>query len=351
MYGKIWLCSRWPWKCRKHWVYWDASGGMECVIMDARRFQRLLCEVAKLSPQQRTALGRVLRGVDEGSEAIAIAESRRSADAPCPHCAHEHVQPWGQSNGLQRWRCKSCRKTFNALTGTPLAGLRKRELWLEHGRALTDGVSLRKVAERCDISLSTAFRWRHRHLEAPRDVQAAVLAGIVEADETYFLKSAKGSRKLIGRAARTRGGTASTRGLSQELLPVLIARDRHGATVAAPLADRSQSALAYHLEPVLTRDALLVSDGAKAYGALARRLGLGHIGLNISAGEHMRDGVYHVQNVNSWASGLKSWMRRFKGVATKNMSTYLGWRRLIEAHGAALSERTFVAAAVGQSLP
>jgi transposase-like protein len=319
--------------------------------MDARRFQRLLCVVAELSERQRAALIRVLRGVGEGAEAIAIAESRRPADAPCPHCSHERVQPWGHSNGLQRWRCKSCRKTFNALTGTPLAGLRKREVWLEHGRALADGVSLRKVAERCDVALSTAFRWRHRHLKAPSEVQAPVLAGIVEADETYFLKSAKGSRKLIGRLARTRGGTASTPGLSEEHLPVLIARDRHGATVAAPLFDRSQSSLAYHLEPVLTRDALLVSDGAKAYGALARRLGLGHVGLNISAGEHVRDGIYHVQNVNSWASGLKGWMRRFKGVATKNMSTYLGWRRIIEAHGVALSERTFVAAAVGQALP
>ena len=114
--------------------------------MDARRFQRLLCEVAELSASQRAALFKVLRGVGEGAQAIAIAESRRSAGEPCPHCSHEHVQPWGQSNGLQRWRCKSCRKTFNALTGTPLAGLRKRELWLEHGRALTDGISLRKVA-------------------------------------------------------------------------------------------------------------------------------------------------------------------------------------------------------------
>jgi len=58
-----------------------------------------------------------------------------------------------------------------------------------------------------------------------------------------------------------------------------------------------------------------------------------------------------VQNVNGWASGLKGWMRRFRGVATKNMATYLGWRRIIEANGAALSERTFVAAAIGFALP
>jgi transposase-like protein len=70
----------------------------------------------------------------------------------------------GSVDWTERWRCKSCRKTFNALIGTPLAGPRK-------------------VAERCDIALSTAFRWRHRHLKAPRDVQTPVLAGIVEADD------------------------------------------------------------------------------------------------------------------------------------------------------------------------
>ena len=318
--------------------------------MDAARFQRLLCDVAELTARQKKKLIKVLDGVDERAEAVAIVESRSSPEAPCPQCGHLHVQPWGSSDGLQRWRCKSCRRTFNALTGTPLARLRKRELWLEHGRALADGISLRKVAGRCDVALSTAFRWRHRHLAAPKDVQAPSLTGIVEADETYFLRSAKGSRKLL-RAPRKRGGVASTPGLSDEHVPVLVACDRSGATVAARLDDRSAAALAPHLDTVLARDALLVSDGAKAYGALTRRLGLGHVGLNISAGEHVRDGIYHIQNVNGWTSSLKLWMARFKGVATKNLPVYLGWRRLIESHGSALTDRAFVAAAAGGWLP
>ena len=41
------------------------------------------------------------------------------------------------ANRLQRYRCKGCRVTFNALTGTPLARLHKRELW---GAAITDQV-------------------------------------------------------------------------------------------------------------------------------------------------------------------------------------------------------------------
>jgi transposase-like protein len=320
--------------------------------MRASEFQKLLGELSKLDAGQRKAAIRLLSGVDEGRQAIEIVEAGRSSGRGCPHCGHEHVQPWGESNDLHRWRCKGCRRTFNALTGTPLAGLRKRELWLEHGRALVDGVSLRKVAARCHVALSTAFRWRHRHLKAPKAVQPAVLQGIVEADETYFLVSAKGSRKLVGRAARTRGGTASTPGLSDQHTAVLIARDRHGATLANVLFDRSEASLKPHLGAVLAKDCLLVSDGAKAYGALARSLDIGHVGhvghvgLNASAGEYVKDGIYHIQNVNAWTSGLKAWMARFKGVASKNLPAYLGWRRMITADGHARTAEGYLMAAV-----
>ena len=41
----------------------------------------------------------------------------------CPHCKDEKVSRWDFANGLQRYRCSACRATFNALTDTPLAGI------------------------------------------------------------------------------------------------------------------------------------------------------------------------------------------------------------------------------------
>jgi len=43
-----------------------------------------------------------------------------------------------------------------------------------------------------------------------------------------------------------------------------------------------------------------------------------------------REKVFHVQNVNAYHSRLKTWMRRFNGVATERLKSYLGWRRLHE---------------------
>lgn len=42
------------------------------------------------------------------------------------------------------------------------------------------------------VHRTTAFRWRHRFLTLPREVKAQHLDGVVEADETYVLRSYKG---------------------------------------------------------------------------------------------------------------------------------------------------------------
>jgi len=45
----------------------------------------------------------------------------------CPHCSSAEVRRWGRASGKPRYRCAGCGKTFNPLTGTPLAGLHHQE--------------------------------------------------------------------------------------------------------------------------------------------------------------------------------------------------------------------------------
>ena len=55
-----------------------------------------------------------------------------------------------------------CTKSFNALTGTPLARLRHKAKWLEQAQALHEGLSVHQAAERLQVAPSAAFHWRHR---------------------------------------------------------------------------------------------------------------------------------------------------------------------------------------------
>ncbi len=117
--------------------------------MKATDFSLWLSGIARLSAQQRReALGplaKVDAGGDEpGAEAEkSAARGARRSRRPdalgtsghervegrgCPHYAGRQIVAWGRSRGVARFRCKSCERTFNALTKTPMAHLRKSEM-------------------------------------------------------------------------------------------------------------------------------------------------------------------------------------------------------------------------------
>ena len=237
--------------------------------MDVKGFQAWLSAASGLARAQRREALAVLLGRSEGEASKAAIELGVDEARRCPHCAREWAVSRGMARGLRRYQCKGCGRTFNALSGTPLSGLHHKERWLSFGASLAKGETVKASAARCDVAVSTAFRWRHRFLAAARS-DSEVLKGIVEADETYVLESRKGARGL-GRKARRRGGKAKKRGLSREQVPVLMAADRSGTTVSAVLPRVDAAALAAALDPVVAKDALLASDGRRELPTLRRR--------------------------------------------------------------------------------
>lgn len=167
-------------------------------------------------------------------------------------------------------------------------------------------------------------------MELPTSLNASWLEGIIEADETLFPYSEKGSRTL-SRSPRKRGMKASKRGRSKEdWVSVLTVRDRGKHTFEAILPDVSEESLANELKGKLQKDSVLCTDGLQPYVAISLRNDLIHKRLNVSAGIRVIDKVFHIQNVNAYHSRLKGWMTRFHGVATKYLDHYLGWHRYMD---------------------
>ena len=185
--------------------------------MDTSSFRSWLVGVQSLTSLQRSKLRQSLGDkpvADE--EACAWIDQRAQQVLACPHCASAQVQRWGRASGVQRYRCCSCHRTFSALTGTPLSGLKRRDAWAQYAQALIDGLSVRQAARQAHIHPTTSFRWRHRMLASLAQEQETELQGIVEADETYFRASCKGRRDLM-RRARDRGGPVSRKERGAEL--------------------------------------------------------------------------------------------------------------------------------------
>ena len=143
----------------------------------------------------------------------------------------------------------------------------------------------------------------------------------------------KGRRAGLPRAARTRGGKPKKTGLSAEQIPVLVARDRAGATIDAVLPKLDRASVTAVLSGVVTPANQLCCDGGKAIAAFARVGGIPDHVLPKPGGPKPEAPDWHINNVNAYHSRLKEWLRPFHGVATKNLSHYLGWRRTLEAFG------------------
>ena len=83
----------------------------------------------------------------------------------------------------------------------------------------------------------------------------------------------------------------------------------------------------------LAQDCIFLTDRHPSFRCFARQKGLQYKSLDLSKGIKVVKGIYHIQNVNSYHSRLKIWMKRFKGVATKYLSNYLHWIEFIDSIG------------------
>lgn len=311
--------------------------------MHAMRFRSLCANVDDLTVEQLRALRQRLRSIDARREVLARIDQRGQALETCVHCGGPDLVGWGSTRtGLQRLRCKACRRTFSAATGTAVARIRlpeKLQQALEDMLGPVPG-SCRRLAARLGVDKMTVWRWRMRILAALEGIGAECLGGIVEADETFQRESRKGSREWVRHEREPERCPAPPRprwrdfrrlgrllpvGLSQWQIPILTLTDRAGAQRAERLADRRAESLVAMLEDRVRQDAVLCSDGDGAYRMFARARGIPHYRIDARNGPKVIHGAFHIQTVNSLHSRFKAFMRPFCGPATRNLPAYIAW--------------------------
>jgi transposase-like protein len=179
---------------------------------------------------------------------------------------------------------------------------------------MLNGLSLRKTALKIGITHVTAFYWRHKVLSALAKESIGIFEGLVEVDETYFLESHKGRRVIANRKPRRRGGSATKRGISNEQICVLVARDRNKTTLTS------------HFKS----DTVLISDAHNSYKSYTSKNDVEYVIINGSKKEYVKKGIYHLNHINNYHSRLKKWISRFNGVSTKYLQLYLVWFQFLD---------------------
>ena len=113
--------------------------------MEYRKSGKLVEQLNELTAAQTEKATAVLNRRADGDQFGQIVEQRVSK-APKPlrnRATHiqrygvEHgLRRYGAEHGLRRYRCAGCRRTFDALTGTLPARLRKKEGWASFANSL-----------------------------------------------------------------------------------------------------------------------------------------------------------------------------------------------------------------------
>ena len=306
----------------------------------------ILKAIQKLNPAEKHRLREYLidaltASSSTGTVLEEISERKNRDGYRCPDCESEHIVRFGKYYTIvdgeemkkQRYRCKACKKTFTDLTNTALYRTRHLNCWMKFIECMIEGYSLRKSAELIgNVTHVTLFYWRHKFLTALKQMEDSNFQGIVEMDETYFLYSEKGQRKIKDRKPRKRGGSAKKRGISNEQVCVLVARDRDKVTFSQTLGmgRLTKEQLDKAIGHKLSSKNVLCTDAWRAFKTYATEKDISIYQFK-SDGKTRTKGLYHIQNVNNYHRRLKGWIQRFNGVATKYLNNYLAWFQVLES--------------------
>ena len=267
----------------------------------------------------------------------------------CRKCGDAHIVKFGKDkNGKQRYKCKSCGATFTETSCSALSHTRHSEIvWETYIHLLLTGASLEECAFQCGISVRTAFIWRHKILMIlQQDQSNRIMAGIIEADETYFPISYKGNHKkskrfVMPREAYCRGSDNRSNNVPKAC--VMCAVERNGQSYSEVLGDGQSTTkmVNYAFEKRVAPDSIMLTDGGRAmYNYFSKKKDVDLITLKSSmSGSHNGGdpeirGIYHIQTVNNFHTRLRRFLRRHNGVSTKYLNHYVGLFAWIENHKA-----------------
>lgn len=274
--------------------------------------------------------------VDKENMQELLVETRFSDAQKCIHCGSSHFVKNGvRKDGTQRYLCRDCKKSFLLNTNSISSRSRKRlSVWKKYFDCLMAKKTLKESAKECEISMGTAFLWRHKILDALQEMAGEVrLDGTVEADETFFNVSYKGNHRkkdkfTMPREAHKRGNSVHTKGLSDEKVCVVCAVNEDNVPIAkvGKTGKVSSECIEKVLKDRLAPDIILCTDNEKAYHSFAEKNQIALIQMDT---DKRVKGHYNIQRINAYHSRLKGFISHFHGVSTKYLDNYLTWYNLM----------------------
>ena len=261
-----------------------------------------------LKEQEINLVNLIERYHSEQSCRARLEELRWPDGVECPRCDSKNVARMDQRH---QYQCRSCRYQFSVTAGTIFHDshlpLWKWFLAVYLIVESKKGISANQLKRMIDVTYKTAWYLSHRIRAALNEVDAQLLKGIVEADETFVGGKVEGmgrgytGNKTIVVGALQRGGNI--------VLQVVRGRDRE------TLHGFIRENVAGDVEAIYT-------DEWGAYKGIADK-DTEHKTVNHSEGEYVKGDVHTNSLENIWSLLKRSIIGAYHQVSTKHLDAYL----------------------------
>lgn len=258
-----------------------------------------------------------------------LIHNKLSGKIRCHHCSSNDVILYGTGRGKQRYMCKTCGRTFSALTNTPLSGTHHPEKWGAYMECMLKSLTLKESARRIKVSYVSLFYWRHKILSVLKDIRPEEMKGIVELDDIYLNYSKKGQNKgftmkdLIKRQQRVHRKSDDPFNFEGDKVCVIAAADRYSnvfsriACIGRPTGEAVEEAVGVIISD---KNQICFNHKSAYYVFLHRR----HL-------KSCRKSLFGIKNAKLFIKKCMMWIHRFMGVATSYLNNYLGWYKFLNA--------------------
>ncbi len=269
-----------------------------------------------LSPSQRIAHLDQLQAEHKAmcKKEKALVFSNRPA---CPFCNQTHVHSVGFRNGINHYRCTSCKKSYSARTGTSFYWIHHRQKFdLYMQDMLTNGHKpLKQMCLKYKISVLTAFDWRHKILAA-LNCSPKQFKGLIELRNSAYRFSRKGAR--LSKSSENAPERTST---PVQLLITADYNNNAGINIAR-IGKLKVSDIEQHLAKRIDQDHVIVSPYSKGIHEFAKTKKLAITTFSERNNPHELDDK-KAKELNEKLKLLI--IQQTRGVSTKYLDHYSRW--------------------------
>jgi len=133
-----------------------------------------------------------------------VRQNRWPNGIQCPHCNGSHITKQGRDGtqpARRKYRCSSCMRYFDDLTGTVLAGHHQPlHVWILCLYFMSLNLSNTQIAQELDLHPADVQRMTEQLREGlVARTSEPVLSGTVECDEVYIVAGHKGNHAAVSK--------------------------------------------------------------------------------------------------------------------------------------------------------